>query len=347
VGTQQTRAALVTDADVAPSVVFSASASPAGGASLALVSGDDQTAAAGSVLPESLVVRVSDRFGNPVAGTSVTWAVSGGGSVSSTRVTTGSDGRAAVRRTLGSQVGEQRTTASVSGLSGSPVAFTHTATSSGGGGGGGDDRVTIVSGNNQTAAAGSELPQPLVIRVTDAAGRDVGGVSVAWVVTEGGGSVKPVFTSTNGDGQASTRWTLGGDPGRNRVSAVVGGVGAADFEARGTSTNNDSDDRVVRISFLVQPSNSRRDERITPAVQVVALNASGSRVATAQGEVEVGLGRSPDDDARLRGDRTDRFEQGVATFDDLKIDKEGDGYTLVASVSGLPDVESVPFRIDH
>ncbi|HET8625160.1 MAG TPA: Ig-like domain-containing protein, partial [Gemmatimonadales bacterium] len=195
--------------------------------------------------------------------------------------------------------------------------------------------------------AGTELPAPLVIRVTDAAGRGLGGVTVAWIVTDGGGSVKPVITTTGGDGQASTRWTLGTSAGRNRVTAVVSGFGNEEFEARGTSGGgDDDDDRVVRLSFLVQPTDAQRDERLTPAVQVAAVNASGATVPGADGEVEMRLGQNPGD-ARLRGDRTERLDEGVAMFNDLRVDKEGDGFTLVASIAGLPEVESAPFRIDH
>jgi hypothetical protein len=55
---------------------------------------------------------------------------------------------------------------------------------------------------------------------------------VVWVVTDGGGSVRPGFAVTDGAGRASTRWTLGSSPGENHVNAVVSGVGTAEFEAR-------------------------------------------------------------------------------------------------------------------
>jgi hypothetical protein len=352
VGTQRAQAELVTgEPDAAPSVVFTASASPGSAAALVLVSGDDQSAPASSALPDSLVVRATDAFGNPVAGLSVAWAVTGGGSVSPALVTTGGNGRAAVRRILGNVPGSQGATASAGGVSGSPVAFSHTATTAGGGGDDDDDqgRVTIVSGNDQTGDVDKELRDPLVIRVTDQAGRGISGAAVVWVVTEGGGSAKPVFGTTDGSGRANTRWTLGPQPGLNRLSAVVTGLGTVNFEAHGTrrgdDDGDDSDDRIVRLSFLVQPSDSEEDERLSPAVQVAAVNVGGATVPSAEGEVEVRLGRNPED-ARLRGDRTQRFAGGVATFDDLRVDKEGGSYTLIAGVGGLPDVESAPFQID-
>ena len=63
--------------------------------------------------------------------------------------------------------------------------------------------------------------------------------------------------------------------------------------------------------------------------------------------MEVRLGRNADG-ARLRGDRTERLDGGVATFSDLKLDQvdDEDSFTLIASIGGLPDVESAPFRID-
>ena len=93
-----------------------------------MVSGDDQTATAGTALPDSLVVRATDAGSNPVAGVTVTWTVTGGGAVSATTVTTGADGRSAVRRTLGPAAGPQSTMATAAGLDGSPVTFSATAT---------------------------------------------------------------------------------------------------------------------------------------------------------------------------------------------------------------------------
>jgi hypothetical protein len=349
VGTQRAKAELVTtESTAAGAVVFSASASPGSAAVLARVSGDDQSARAGSPLPDSLVVRAEDQFGNPVSGVQVNWTVTGGGSVTPARVTTAADGRAAVRRVLGSQVGEQGASASASGLSGSPVAFSHSATSGGGGLGGGDEaNVTIVSGDDQTGPPGAQLPDPLVIRVTDGDGNGVSGASVVWAVTEGGGSVQPALTVTDGGGRASTRWTLGPNEGRNRVTAIVAGIGSVELEARARRSggNDDGDDRVVRLSFLVQPSDAKENERFSPTVAVAAVNAAGSPVASADGEVELRLGREEGDDARLRGDTRRRLEDGVATFPDLKVDDAEGTFTLIASAGGLPDVESAPFRI--
>lgn len=106
-------------------------------AKLVKVDGEPQTGASGAVAVAPLRVRVDNSAGDPVAGVTVTWAVSqGGGSTSVTSSQTSSAGISSVTFTYG-QAGSQVITATIPGLSGSPQTFTLTATAAGGGGGGG------------------------------------------------------------------------------------------------------------------------------------------------------------------------------------------------------------------
>ena len=90
--------------------------------SIALSAGDNQVAAAGAALPESLAVIVRDNAGAALPGVAVTWSVTaGGGSVSPTTRTSDASGIAKTRRTLGPNAGTQTARATVSGLS--PVNF--------------------------------------------------------------------------------------------------------------------------------------------------------------------------------------------------------------------------------
>lgn len=94
--------------------------------SMAVVSGDGQTATVGSALSERITVEVLDDQGAPVSGFTVSWSVTaGGGSVASASSTTGSDGRAGTTWTLGGTAGTQ--TASASGGSGLSATFNATA----------------------------------------------------------------------------------------------------------------------------------------------------------------------------------------------------------------------------
>ena len=107
-------------------VEFVATAGPAPPATLTILSGDDQTGAVDSLLPQALTVEVTDAFGNPVPGVTVTFAVaSGGGQVSTTAATTNSSGVATTSWTLGPSVGAQSVVAFVAGLQ--PVTFDATA----------------------------------------------------------------------------------------------------------------------------------------------------------------------------------------------------------------------------
>jgi hypothetical protein len=110
-----------------PSVSFAATATADVPTTLALVSGDGQTAPVGTALPQPLRVKVTDGNGNPVDNVSVTWGAVGGGSVSSTTTGTDAAGIAQVVRTLGATPGTYATTATVAGLAGSPVTFMATA----------------------------------------------------------------------------------------------------------------------------------------------------------------------------------------------------------------------------
>ena len=105
-------------------VRFTAAAAVGAPVTLEMVSGDGQSAEPFEPLPAPLVVEVTDRFGNPVAGVSVDWEVSQGrGELSEDETTTGADGRTQVDWTLGFFLGTQQATATVEGLDGSPVTF--------------------------------------------------------------------------------------------------------------------------------------------------------------------------------------------------------------------------------
>ena len=64
-------------------------------------------------------------------------------------------------------------------------------------------QIDIVTGNAQAGTAGSVLPLPLVVKVTDGLGRPVVGQGVTFTVTGGGGGVAPASVETDTAGRAS------------------------------------------------------------------------------------------------------------------------------------------------
>src|SRR4051812_11392368 len=52
-------------------------------------------------------------------------------------------------------------------------------------------QMAAEAGSDQVAPIGSPLPEPLAVRVIDAAGDPVAGVEVGWSVLDGGGTIAP------------------------------------------------------------------------------------------------------------------------------------------------------------
>ena len=78
-----------------------------------------------------------------------------------------------------------------------------------------------VSGDAQISAAGSDLPSPLVVRVTDARGKPISGVSLDWATADSG-RLDPERPTSNDSGLVRAAWILGGQTGRHTATATRG-----------------------------------------------------------------------------------------------------------------------------
>ena len=178
------------------------------------------TARADSVLstaPFSAVVR--DQNNAPVAGVIVTWSSSGGGGTLSQLVdTTDATGASSVTLTLDQTAGARTVHASVTGLQGSPVGFTETATA------GIATQMALAGGNEQAGPISTALPTPHTVIVRDAYDNPKPGVTVTWVVGENGGSISSPAPQTDGTGVASVVRTLGAALGAYTDTAKIAGL---------------------------------------------------------------------------------------------------------------------------
>ena len=93
--------------------------------------------------------------------------------------------------------------------------------------------LALVSGGGQSGAAGTLLPQPIVVTV-DSSGSPVSGYLVSFAPAAGSGSVSPIAAVTNASGQASTNWTLG--PAAGTQSLAVTALGATGSPLTVTAT---------------------------------------------------------------------------------------------------------------
>ena len=188
-------------------------------------SGDQQTGTVGAALPVQVRVRILDRLGSPVAGQSVTFAVTqGGGTLSPTTAVTGADGGAATTWTLGTGMGTpQAVSATLQGAALGAVTFSATAVA------GPAATVAPNGGSGQGGMAGTALPTSPSVVVRDAGGLPLAGRTVTFAVTGGGGSVTGATATTNASGVATVgSWVLGPQAGLNQLTATVSGTGVAD-----------------------------------------------------------------------------------------------------------------------
>ena len=199
--------------------VFSAEAGlpPPVATALSIVSGDNQEAVIGEVLANPFVVEVHDQYDDPMAGVTVTFAVSeGGGSLSSEMVMTDANGRAESILTLGPNLGRNTVTVSVTGIQEQqtftaegiriPLAF------------------WIISGDKQQGLLGEALANPFVVEVRDQSGDPLPGVQVTFSVSSGGGTLSATITTTDSNGRVKSTLTLGPNPGTNTVEVAATGI---------------------------------------------------------------------------------------------------------------------------
>ena len=168
-----------------------------------ITNGNNQSSAAGSQLSATLTVKATDQFGNPFSGVSVNFSDNGAGGTFSNgnTVVTGTDGTASDSYTLPTKSGTVSVSATASGLP--AQTFTETATA------GPAVNIAITGGNDQSAQNGTQLPQPLVVTVTDQYGNGVSGVSVGFNDQGSGGSFSnPNPGPTASDGTATQYYTL-------------------------------------------------------------------------------------------------------------------------------------------
>lgn len=207
-GTHKVAANVVGSTQLAAS--FTATVSAGTAAKFQLVSGDGQTAPAGTTLASPLVVKATDAQGNPVAGIVVAWSATGGGTVTPATNSTGADGTASAQRTLGPTAGAQGTVADAGDVPGSPETFSATATTGSAG------QLSITTQPSASATVGQPLSVQPRIQLRDNLGNPVAqaGIAVTAAIASGpvGGTLSGQLTqATDATGLATfVDLTLGG-----------------------------------------------------------------------------------------------------------------------------------------
>ncbi len=287
-------------------------------ANVEYVSGNTQTGTILEPAADSLVVKVTDPFKNPIPGIEIAWSADGGGNVSPAISVTGNDGQAATQRILGEQPGSYGTTAVAPSLPEDVVTFTTTAVAA---------KLVLVTQPGAIASSGAVIdPQP-VLQLQDPAGNALAraGVSVTVQIATGDGSLRGTTTQTS-DANGTVTYTnlsIVGAPGsRTLIFAASGyapaistpvslGVGAP---ASVAIAAGDGQSAPVATKVAQAPAVLVRDAGGTPVANVAVTFA----VVSGGGSVEGG-------DATTGAD-------GVATVGSWTLGETLGGNTLTATV---------------
>src|SRR5881396_125697 len=184
---------------------------------LLVIGGGGQSGTVGLplALPLEVEVRAADNL--PVGGVAVRFRpLAGIGAVTDSVVVTDAAGRASTMATLGAVIGSQSFEARVNGLTGSPATFGVTALA------GSVAQLLVVVGDGQLATVNTLLPILPAVRLLDALGNAVPGVSVTFVPTGGGVTGGNQITDATGLATVGS-WTLGTLAGGNTLTATGAG----------------------------------------------------------------------------------------------------------------------------
>jgi hypothetical protein len=302
------------------------------------VSGDNQTATAGSPLPDSLIVRALDTGGQPVAGISVNWVAEGGGSVSAPSTVTRADGTTGVRRTLGPVAGQQATSAalpeaSAAGLSFSAVAVVGTA---------GALRIEVQPAS--TASSGAAFNRQPQLQLIDGNNNPVPQAGLAVSAQLGSGPAGAVLTgsttaSTNAQGLAVfTNLGISGPGGSYTLDFSGPGASGATSTAIQVSAGE-----AVKLAMVTQPpATVQTGAALTPAPVVRLEDGTGNGVAASGVPVTVSLVG----DGSLGGTLTVNTDAGgQAAFPGLTISAISGDRMLLFAGNGLQSVASTTIHV--
>lgn len=175
----------------------------------------------GTMLPDPIIVKVTDMANIPKKGIKIKW-MTNSGAASLNENYTDDNGEAKVFWTLGTDA-EQNLVARAFyndiEVSGSPITFkaqsianTYTVI-----------KPTQTNGDNQTAEINSPLLNPLAILVYDKNGFGVEGISTEWTITSGGGKIEVINPKTDNLGIVKAQWTLGPAVGEQQVTVKAFG----------------------------------------------------------------------------------------------------------------------------
>lgn len=312
----------------------------AGGAAKLRFAQQPTDALAGQTISPAVTVRVEDANGNLVTSSSATISVAistnpGSGTLSGTLTATAVNGIATFSSLSIDKYGTGYTLQAVSGsLTGvisnsfniSPAAASQ----------------LVFSQQPTTTTVGLAISPAVTVRIEDAFGN---------LATSSAQSVGIAIGTNPGSG------TLGGTTTVNAVNGVAtfnnltisaeGNGYTLVASSSGTTNATSNSFNVIgptQLKFSVQPSDTTSGTAISPSIQVRVEDANGNLVTASNAGVTLSIGTNPGG-GTLSGTVVVTAVNGIATFNNIKIDKVGNGYTLIATSGTLTGDASGAFSI--
>ena len=91
---------------------------------------------------------------------------------------------------------------------------------------------------------------------------------------------------------------------------------------------------ATKLGFLAQPTNVTAGASIAPSITVQVQDANGNPVTTSTQQITLSIESTSPSGATLGGTLSQNAVNGVATFNNISINKAGNGYKLLATATG-------------
>jgi hypothetical protein len=195
-----------------------------------------------------------------------------------------------------------------------------------------------------TTAAGASISPSVQVSIQDAGGNIVttsnASISVSIASNPAGGLLGGTTTISPANGVATfANLSITAAGSGYTLSATSPGLASDSSATFGITPGT-----PTKLSFVVQPGNTTAGAAMTPAVQVAVKDAYNNTVTSSSASVSMAIAANPNGGV-LAGTSSLNANAGVATFNNLSINKAGSGYTLTATSSGLASATSTNFNI--
>jgi hypothetical protein len=300
------------------------------------------SAVAGVAISPAVTVAVLDQCDNRVLTSSASVAMAigtnpGGGTLSGTTPQTASSGLATFNDLSINKTGNGYTLVATSGVLTLATSTTFNITPA---------AATHLGFVQQptSAVAGVVISPDITVQVLDAFDNRVtsssASIAMAIGTNPGGGTLSGTTPQTASSGLATF----------NNLSINKTGTGYTLVASSGGLTSatssafNITPAAATHLGFVQQPTSAVAGVVISPAITVEVLDAFENRVTTSSASIAMAIGTNPGG-GTLSGTTPQTASSGLATFNNLSINKTGTGYTLVASSGGLTSATSSAFNI--